>query len=79
MIMLENSIEQRPYLKQVKQMADQLKTHIGDTLSYDYYQQLLISATQKHDHSNRANSSRATCKVCKHDLNLMSDLTETYN
>ena len=58
-------------------MDEKLKTHSGDTLPYDYYQQLLKLAAQNHDQSNRYNLSRCTRNL--HDHDLISGLTETSN
>ena len=49
MTMLENTVAPCPHLKNTKDMADQLKTRSGDNVSYEYYRQLLKSATQIHD------------------------------
>ena len=56
-------------------MAKQLKTHSGDTLSYDYRQKLFKSAVQNYDQSNRAHPPRDVRKMHIHDI--ISDLTET--
>ena len=58
-------------------MAEQLKSHSGDTLYYDNYQELLKPAPQHHDQKTRANLLRATHKACTHDVE--SELTEVSN
>ena len=37
-VILENVFAPCPHLKQVKEMAEELKAHNRDTLSYDNYQ-----------------------------------------
>ena len=49
MIILENSTTPLLYLKNVRHIAEQLKTHIGDAFSYDYHCVLLKLASQNHD------------------------------
>ena len=77
--MIESTVALRLHPKKIKDMDEQLKTRSGDTLSYKRYQQLLKSATQHDDQSNRCNLPRASRKVFKYDLSLVSDLTETIN
>ena len=73
-IMLESSITSHSYLKKVKDMNQQLKTHNRETLSYHNFQHLLKSCAQNRNQKTRANTPRASRK---HDV--MSELIEISN
>ena len=76
--MVENASKPPAHMKNIRGVAEKLRIHIGRTLAYECYQQLLNSVAQNNDQSNRDIPPLPERKVHAHEKSdFVLDLVET--
>ena len=66
--MLENSVSPLDQLRAVKDQSDQLKTHLGKSLTYEQYLNLLKSAASTYDSQFKPKTWPASRTIYEHEV-----------